>query len=81
MLSPFDVERLVKLDAIFDEIFADKLHKKRKQSLAYCALGVLSSESLFLHEIGLKLSNIRGTNKKHATKQIDRLLSNPGIDI
>jgi len=27
------------------------------------------------------MANARGVNKKHATKQIDRLLSNPGFDI
>lgn len=72
---------LVKMESMADEIFGDSLHKKRKQSLGYAALGVLASNSLFLHEIGLSLANSQGKNKKHTTKQIDRLLSNKGISI
>jgi len=44
-------------------------------------MGVLGSESLFLHRIAEGLADTRGTNKKHATKQVDRLLSNKGISI
>jgi hypothetical protein len=44
-------------------------------------MGVLASESLFLHRIAEGLSDTRGTNKKHAAKQVDRLLSNKGISI
>lgn len=72
---------LVKMESMAEEVFGDSLHKKRKQSLAYAALGVLASNSLFLHEIGLSLAKSQGKDKKHTTKQIDRLLSNKGISI
>lgn len=73
--------RLIKTEAILEKIFADNLHKKRQLSLAYGAMGVLGSSSLFLHEIGRGMAKTRNKNKKHATKQIDRLLSNKGISI
>lgn len=44
-------------------------------------MGVLASESLFLHQIAEGLVDTRGVNKKHATKQVDRLLSNKGISV
>lgn len=41
--------KLVKITSVVEKIFGDDLHKKRQQSLAYAAMGVLGSESLFLH--------------------------------
>ena len=73
--------KLVKVSSVVQQIFGDDLHKKRQQSLAYAAMGVLASESLFLHRIAEGLSDTRGTNKKHAAKQVDHLLSNKGISI
>ena len=64
-----------------NNIFGEELHQKRQLSLANAALGLLSSGSAFLHKMGAGLANARGLIKKHATKQIDRLLSNPGFDI
>jgi hypothetical protein len=63
------------------QIFGETLHKKRQLSLANAALGILSSGSLLLHKMGAGLAEARGLLKKHATKQIDRLLSNPKLDI
>ena len=73
--------KLVKISSVIEEIYGDDLHKKRQQSLAYAAMGVLASESLFLHQIAEGLVDTRGVNKKHATKQVDRLLSNKGISV
>ena len=73
--------KLIKIFSIIEEIYGDNLHKKRQQSIAYAAMGVLASESLFLHKIAEGLVKTRGGKKKHATKQIDRLLSNKGISI
>ncbi len=39
-------------------------------------MGLLSSESLFLHRMAEGLVDTRGGDKKHATKQIDHMLSN-----
>lgn len=73
--------KLVNTQTIISNIFGEQLHKKRQLSLSYAALGLFESESLFLHDMGLGMAESRGVNKKHATKQIDRLLSNPGFDI
>jgi len=73
--------KLVKISSVVEEIFSANLHKKRQQSIAYAAMGVLASESLFLHQIAEGLVDTRGGKKKHATKQVDRLLSNKGISI
>lgn len=59
--------------------FADDLHAKRVLSLASGVLGVLHSASLAVHAIGQGLAQARGLSPKHATKQIDRLLSNQGL--
>ena len=72
---------IVDIQRIISDIFGADLHKKRQLSLAYTALGLFQSESLFLHDMGLGMAESRGVNKKHATKQIDRMLSNPGFDI
>lgn len=73
--------KLVKISSVINEIYGDELHKKRQQSIAFAAMGLLSSESLFLHRMAEGLVDTRGGNKKHATKQIDRLLSNKGVSV
>jgi len=62
-------------------LFADDLHAKRIQSLAGATLGVMQTTSLAVGTIGEGLAMARGRLTKHAVKQVDRLLSNPGIDV
>jgi len=62
-------------------IFGKTMHAKRVQSLANAALGLLHAEELILHKIGAGLAQAMGLNKKHTTKQVDRLLSNKKFDI
>ena len=50
-------------------------------SLCDATLGVLRSASLAVCTIGQGLAAARGLNPKHATKQVDRLLSNPMINV
>jgi hypothetical protein len=57
------------------------LHAKRVDSLCDATLGVLRSASLAVCAIGQGLAAARGLNPKHATKQVDRLLSNRKIDV
>lgn len=73
--------KLVKISSIIKEIYGDELHQKRQLSLGYAAMGLLASESLFLHRMAEGLAEERGGKKKHAAKQIDRLLSNKGISV
>ena len=62
-----------------DAIFSEDLHAKRVGSLAGATLGVMLSGSLAVATIGQALAQARGRFTKHATKQVDRLLSNQGI--
>ena len=57
------------------------LHAKRVASLSDATLGVLRGASLAVCTIGRGLAAARGLNPKHATKQVDRLLSNPKINV
>jgi hypothetical protein len=43
-------------------------------------LGVMTSESLAVCTIGRGVALVRGGLSKHAIKQVDTLLSNPGIE-
>ena len=62
-------------------LFDDDLHAKRVLSLANATLGVIKTASLAVGTIGQGLALARGRLTKHAIKQVDRLLSNRGIDV
>ena len=62
-------------------LFGADLHAKRVLSLAGATLGVIQSASLAVAMIGQGLALARGRTTKHATKQVDRMLANQGIDI
>ncbi len=64
-----------------DILFGGDLHAKRVLSLANATLGVIRTASLAVNTIGHGLALARGLTTKHAIKQVDRLLSNEGIDI
>ena len=63
------------------DLYDGDLHAKRVLSLANATLGVLASASLAVHAIGQGLAQAMGTLSKHGVKQVDRLLSNEGIDV
>src|SRR5260370_41170082 len=62
-------------------LFSEDIHAKRVYSLANATLGVISSASLAVNSIGQGLALARGRLPKHAIKQVDRLLSYPGIHV
>jgi hypothetical protein len=62
-------------------VFDGDLHAKRVLSLAQATLGVVKTASLAVNTIGQGLALARGLVTKHAIKQVDRMLSNSGIDI
>src|SRR5271166_3766272 len=64
-----------------ERLIGVEMHAKRVLSLANATLGVIRTASLAVHMIGLGLALARGLITKHAIKQVDRLLSNEGIDI
>ena len=53
----------------------------RVLSLANATLGVLTSASLAIHAVGRGLAQAMGTLTKHGVKQVDRLLSNRGLNV
>ncbi|WP_414640862.1 hypothetical protein [Archangium sp.] len=65
--------------SFLESLFEEDLHARRVLSLSYAVLGVIHSASLGVHTIGNALAWARGTHSKHGVKQVDRLLSNPGI--
>src|SRR5438477_5251760 len=67
--------------AFLTSLFAEDLHAKRVLSLAHCTLGVIRGASLAIHSIGIGMAEARGVDPKHAIKQVDRMLSNKGIDV
>jgi hypothetical protein len=62
-------------------VFGADLHAKRIDSLAGATLGVMQSASLAVALIGQALAQARGLVTKHAIKQVDRMLSNNGIEV
>jgi hypothetical protein len=65
--------------AFVEQLFGDDLHAKRVFSLANGVVGVLHAASLAIHAIGRGLAAAAGLNAKHATKQVDRMLSNSKV--
>ena len=82
-LEKKDPEKLdnIKVSEFVNAIFGETMHQKRIKSLANAAIGLLYAEELILHKIGEGLAQAKGLNKKHATKQVDRLLSNQKLNI
>jgi Transposase DDE domain len=62
-------------------LLSEDVHAKRVYSLANATLGVMTAASLAVAAIGHGLALARGGLTKHAIKQVDRLLSNPGIEV
>ena len=76
-----DGGRLKDIRAFIDRLYARDLHAKRVDSLAAATLGVMTGASLAVAMIGQALAQAKGLVTKHAIKQIDRMLSNNGIDV
>ena len=73
--------QLADVRGFMDEVFGCDLHAKRIDSLAGATLGVMQSASLAVAMIGQALALAKGLVTKHAIKQVDRMLSNTGIDV
>jgi len=69
------------VNAFLLNMYKFDVHAKRIYSMANATVGVMSSGSLAIHTIGQGLAQARGLVTKHAIKQVDRLLSNNGIDV
>lgn len=73
-LDPVSIHRFV------EDLVGEDLHAKRVLSLANGVVGILHTASLAIHAIGEALAATMDLDPKHAIKQIDRLLSNRGIE-
>src|SRR6201992_4079544 len=79
--GPREGGRLKDIRGFFYSLYAHDLPAKRVDSLAAATLGVMTGASLAVAMIGQALAQARGLVTKHAIKQVDRLLSNTGIDV
>ena len=73
--------RLGEIRRFLGGLYGPDLHAKRVDALAGATLGVMTGASLAVAMIGQALAQARGLVTKHAVKQVDRLLSNTGIDV
>jgi Transposase DDE domain len=73
--------RLREVRSFISELYEHDLHAKRIDALAGATLGVMAAGSLAVAMIGQALAQAQGLVTKHAVKQVDRLLSNNGIDV
>jgi hypothetical protein len=78
MAHPLDEEGV---RAYIDGLFGEDLHAARVRSLSDGTLGLLHATELGVAAIGRGLAAARGLLGKHAVKQVDRLLSNPALQI
>ena len=75
------IRRLGEVRGFIGGLYGPDLHSKRVDALAGATLGVMTGASLAVAVIGQALAQARGLVTKHAVKQVDRLLSNAGIDV
>ena len=66
---------------VVSAVFGAELHDKRVKSLANGTTGSMQAATLAVSAIGRALALSQGLDPKHAIKQVDRLLSNAGIDV
>jgi hypothetical protein len=64
-----------------DALFGQEMHAARVQSLANGVVGVLMAAVVSIAAIGQAYALLAGIKAKSGIKQIDRLLSNVGIDV
>jgi hypothetical protein len=80
------IARPIKPDAkhvrtFIESLFEEDLHAKRVLSLGNGVVGAIEAAALGVHAIGHGLADVDFLDPKHAIKQVDRLLSNSGVDV
>jgi hypothetical protein len=72
----------VKHTGVFlNALFGEEMHAARVASLANGVVGVLTAALVSIHAIGQAYAAVAGIKAKSGVKQVDRLLSNAGIDV
>lgn len=75
------VQDPIKTAEVLTRLFGDDLHAMRVLSLANGTIGVLHAATLAVNAIGKAYARVVGGDPKHGVKQVDRLLSNDGIEL
>ena len=70
-----------RVHGFLEDLFAEDLHAKRVLSLGGAVVGAIHAAALGVHTIGRALAAAQHLEPKHAIKQVDRLLSNTGLDV
>jgi len=73
--------RLEQTREFVESLFGDDEHALRVLSLANGVAGVLNAATISIHAIGQAYAKLSHITPKSGTKQVDRLLSNPGIEL
>lgn len=63
-----------------EEVCRDDIHAKRILSLTGAVFGVIHAAAIGVHAIGAAFAKEMGLQRKHAVKQIDRLMGNKKLD-
>lgn len=79
--SPRKLFGLQQTRRFVDRVFGDDLHAQRVASLGNGVVGVLTAAVLSIHAIGRAYAHVAGISAKGGIKQIDRMLSNGGLDL
>lgn len=72
---------LTKVQGVIESIAKGDLHAKRVLSISHATIGVIQGAALGVAAVGRAMAIARGVDTKHAIKQVDRLLSNGGIEV
>src|SRR5271163_3521742 len=67
--------------AFIENIFNEDMHAARVLSLTNAVVGVLHAAALAVHAIGQAYAKVANIKPKSGVKQVDRLLSNAGLDM
>lgn len=71
----------IKAARTIEQLFGDDLHALRVLSLANGVTGVLHAATLAVTAIGKAYADVIGGDAKHGVKQVDRMLSNDGLEM
>lgn len=62
-----------------ESVCSEDVHAKRVASLAGAVFGAIHAAAVGIHAIGTALADGVGLSRKHAVKQVDRLVGNAGL--
>lgn len=78
MPPPIDAARV---HEFVEDLVGEDMHAKRVLSLGNAVVGVMHAASLSIHAVGQGLAASKELVRKHAVKQVDRLLSNAKLNV